>query len=225
VAADHRREHVATAHGQANQQGAGQAVAALLLEWQERGSHEAFETLAAMVLRRLGPLVAATLRGRGIKDPAASDDAISLVLDHLRRLASDSPADRAVTKFAAARSNSADGAGGWGYLRHLARSRARDVARERRRQSPVFSQLRGRGGEEFELTIPGGDAGGEAPPPLTDRLREAARSLEPRQRLLVELLLDGKSQALIAHALDVSEGTVSRLRVRAIKKLRRIIGS
>lgn len=199
-------------------------VAELVVAWQESGSHQAFERLVAAALPRLGPLVAATLLGRGIEDPTASDDAIALVLDHLRRLADTGSDERHVAKFSAARSNSAPSAAGWGYLRQLARSRARDVARERRRQSLVFSQLRGRGGEDFELTIPGSVAGGTAPPPLADRLREAARSLEPRQRLLVELLLDGKSQAVIAHVLGTSEGTVSRLRARAIKELRRILG-
>jgi DNA-directed RNA polymerase specialized sigma subunit len=40
---------------------------------------------------------------------------------------------------------------------------------------------------------------------------------------VVELLLAGKNQALIAHVLDVCEGTVSRLRTRAIAELRQIM--
>ena len=50
-----------------------------------------------------------------------------------------------------------------------------------------------------------------------------ARRSDWRQRLVVELLLEGKSQALIAHVLGVNEGTVSRLRARAIASLRRIL--
>ena len=36
----------------------------------------------------------------------------------------------------------------------------------------------------------------------------------------MELLLEGKNQATIAHVLDVCEGTVSRIRMRAIATLR-----
>jgi DNA-directed RNA polymerase specialized sigma subunit len=36
----------------------------------------------------------------------------------------------------------------------------------------------------------------------------------------MELLLEGKNQATVAHVLDVCEGTVSRLRMRAIATLR-----
>jgi RNA polymerase sigma factor (sigma-70 family) len=224
MGANQGRRDVAATDLQAADRDQQPTVAELVVAWQESGSHEAFERLVAAALPRLGPLVAATLLGRGIEDPAASDDAIALVLDHLRRLVDTGLDERHVAKFCATRSHAAPSDAGWGYLRQLARSRACDVARERRRQSLVFSQLQSRGGEDFELTIPGSAAGGTAPPPLTDRLREAARSLEPRQRQLVELLLDGKSQAVIAHVLGTSEGTVSRLRARAIKELRRILG-
>jgi DNA-directed RNA polymerase specialized sigma subunit len=41
--------------------------------------------------------------------------------------------------------------------------------------------------------------------------------------MVIELLLEGKSQAVISHALDVCEGTVSRLRTRAIASLRSLM--
>ena len=47
--------------------------------------------------------------------------------------------------------------------------------------------------------------------------------LEPRLRTVVELLLEGKSQVVIAHVLVVCEGTVSRLRTRAIAELKRLL--
>lgn len=197
----------------------------LLVEWQETGRHDVFESLVAIVLPRLMGFVAATLVGQGIRDPAAADDTLSLVLDHLRRLAGTGTDDRQVGRFAPARSKGARDDAGWGYLRQLARGRACDVARDRRRQGPVFSQLERHGRESFERIIPAAGSGEVGPPPLADRLREAALSLEPRQRLLVEMLLDGKSQAVIAHMLEVSEGTVSRLRTRALASLRRILGS
>lgn len=196
-------------------------VAELLSEWQETGRHEVFESLVATVRPRLMRFVAATLIVQGIRDPAAADDALSLVLDHLRRLAGTGEDDRQVGRFQPSRSKGARDDAGWGYLRQLARGRACDVARDRRRQSPVLSQLEGHGRELVEQAIAG--AGGGVT--LSDRLRAAARSLEPRQRLLVELLLEGKSQAVIAHVLEVSEGTVSRLRARTLESLRRILGS
>jgi DNA-directed RNA polymerase specialized sigma subunit len=39
----------------------------------------------------------------------------------------------------------------------------------------------------------------------------------------VELLLEGKNQARIAHVLGVCEGTVSRLRARAIASLQSLV--
>ncbi len=52
------------------------------------------------------------------------------------------------------------------------------------------------------------------------RLHNAIPCLPPRERLVMELLLEGKNQATIAHVLDVCEGTVSRLRIRAVATLR-----
>ena len=52
------------------------------------------------------------------------------------------------------------------------------------------------------------------------RLHDAIPHLPNRERLVMELLLEGKTQATIAHVLDVCEGTVSRLRMRAIATLR-----
>ncbi|NBW96972.1 MAG: sigma-70 family RNA polymerase sigma factor, partial [Planctomycetia bacterium] len=63
---------------------------------------------------------------------------------------------------------------------------------------------------------------GEIEADRTTRLHAAIGRLEPRLRTVVELLLEGKSQAVIAHALDVCEGTVSRLRSRAVAELRRM---
>jgi DNA-directed RNA polymerase specialized sigma subunit len=40
---------------------------------------------------------------------------------------------------------------------------------------------------------------------------------------VIELLLDGKSQAVVAHVLDVCEGTVSRIRASVIKSLRQML--
>ena len=55
------------------------------------------------------------------------------------------------------------------------------------------------------------------------RLNEVIARLVPRQRAVIELLREGKSQVVIAHALGVCEGTVSRLRQRAIGELKRLL--
>ena len=56
-------------------------------------------------------------------------------------------------------------------------------------------------------------------------LHDAIGRLEPRDRLVCELLLDGHSQAAIAARLGLSAGTVSRIRHRAIKTLRDDVAS
>ncbi len=47
--------------------------------------------------------------------------------------------------------------------------------------------------------------------------------LPPRERMVIELLLEGKSQAVISHMIGVCEGTASRLRSRATAKLRALM--
>ena len=85
-----------------------------------------------------------------------------------------------------------------------------------------FSQFGVDAAEAFEQQLVASDPAAVSPP-LIDRVRAAATRLEPRQRLLVELLLEGKSQAVIAHVLGVCEGTVSRIRARALERLRAML--
>lgn len=203
-----------------------QSVAILMLLWQEAGSETALESLITTTLSELLREINETLRRRGIRDPSATDDALSLVLDHLRRLpgGGDGPE---VAKFSPARTSSRSRQEcdpGVCYLRQLARARASDVARARRRRHSLpFSALGPDAGTAFEQSIVDSAHGDVGQPPASERLGEAARQLEPRQRMVVELLLEGKSQALIAHMLGVNEGTVSRLRARAIASLRRLL--
>ena len=207
--------------------GASSSVAEQLVAWQATGSEATLETLIHVVRPRLQAAVEKLLRQRGIRDMTAVDDTLSLVLDHLRRLPGVRAGERTVGKFlprAGPSGGPAGGDQGIAYLERLARSRAIDVARRRkRRDSVVFSELRRQGRTPFEETIIGGDAIGTTAPALRDLVCEAARQLEPRQQLLIKLLLAGKSQALIAHVLEVNEGTVSRLRARAIAAIRQIL--
>jgi len=205
------------------------SIARQLIQWQESGSEAAFETLLRNVLARLEQIIATTLRQQGVRDGTVADDALSLVLDHLRRLPGGGNGERNVARFAPRARGplcGPDGDAGVAYLEQLARSRALDAARRRKRERClVFSQLHAARETPFEETIVGDDAIGNTSPTIRDLVCEAAARLEPRQRLLIELLLAGKSQAMIAHVLEVSEGTVSRLRLKAIESLRRILDS
>ena len=203
-----------------------QSVAMLLLSWQETASEQALETLVGIVLPELLRVISETLRRRGVRDPAAADDAVSLVLDHLRRLPGGG-SERRVAPFVPTRAtprSRRERDPGIGYLKQLARARASDVARARRRlRSVPFSALGPDADTPFEQTIAVPSTGAAAAPPAAELLAAAAPELEPRQRFVVEQLLEGKSQAVIAHMLGVNEGTVSRLRARAIDSLRRIL--
>jgi RNA polymerase sigma factor (sigma-70 family) len=202
------------------------SVSLLMLRWQATGTQATFEAIVDQVRPYVERVAEHVLRRHGLRDPAAIDDAVALVLDHLRRLADSQAEERPVAKFAPR----ARGVGsrGWqdpgrAFVLCLATDRARDVARARRRQRSVpFSQIGEKMDEAFEGLLVAPDSSGEGSLPI-DRVREAAARLEPRQRLLIELLLDGKSQAMIAHVLDVSEGTVSRLRGRAIAALQALL--
>lgn len=199
-------------------------VVALLVDWQRTADHTVFAALVAVVRLELRRVVAGVLQGWHIRDPDAVDDALSLVLDHLRRLSGAAPLERRVTEFSLVRcgwSGPPATDPGLAYLRQLARARAIDVARRhRRRRCIVLSQL----GDARRARCE--EAAVEEPCERAralrhDSLRDAVEQLEPRQRAVVDLLLEGKSQATIAHVLGVHEGTVSRLRARAIDALRR----
>jgi RNA polymerase sigma factor (sigma-70 family) len=198
-------------------------VTQLVACWQETGCHVVFERLVREVRPEVERSVERTLWRRGVRDPAAADDAVALVLDHLRRLPGGHASERHVAKFEPRVRRGRHGADlGRSYIGRLAQDRAIDVVRSlRRRKSLPFSQFAADGGRSLEEGLEA--AAAENAIPLIDRLRDALVKLEPRQRMLVELLIVGKSQAVIAHVLGLSEGTVSRLRVRAIATLRRLL--
>ena len=214
-----------------------------LLQWQADGSAAAFEALVRAIMPLLERLASVTLRRHGIADASAIDDAVSLVLDHLRRLSGSVDGERTVARFVPASVQSGwkgpfdkgheddKGHAGAAYVSWLIRERARDVARGRRRESrhaTAFSQLDHLPDRIIDerATLPpyGGDGAG-APEGKVAALHEAIAMLDPRLRTVIELLLDGNSQASIAQALHVCEGTVSRMRGRAIMELRRLLGT
>jgi RNA polymerase sigma factor (sigma-70 family) len=196
------------------------SVSLLLLRWQETGNHAVFEQLLRIIRPQIERVAAKTLQLQGVQDRNAVDDAVALVLDHLRRLPGPGGAERSVGRFAPKRRQEpADP--GRGFVCRLAQDRAVDVVRTRRRQRSVpFSQLEAAEGPGFEVAIPGNAHAGS---PLIDRVRSAAVRLDPRQRTLVEMLLEGKTQAVIAHVLGINEGNVSRLRARTLADLRTLL--
>lgn len=198
----------------------------LLCAWQSTGNHAALEDLIHAVEPVAALVIARVLRQRGIRDPAALDDALALVFNHLRRLPGPAAGEHAVVPFDPTRGTAADH--GRAYLQRLAHDRAIDVARSRRREASrvaTFSALEPGSAATFthraamQATSPESDESEEA----GCMMEEALGQLDPREREVVRLLIEGKSQAVIAHMLGVCGGTVSRLRARVIAKLQAAI--
>jgi RNA polymerase sigma factor (sigma-70 family) len=196
---------------------AGGTVQQLLLCWQTAAEPGAFERLLQLVAPTVLEVAGRILSRHGVRDPGAADDVVSLVFDHLRRLAPTAHDERCVAPFDATRGPTGDSSNaGAAYIVWLARERALDVARKIRRQSRHVRQLDDHDAASME-------SGHETDAEDGDRvtlLHEAIGRLPPRDRLVCELLLDGRSQATIAGLLGLCDGTVSRIRQRVIATLR-----
>lgn len=190
-------------------------VANLLARWQADHDADDFAALVEIIREPLERLAASTLKRDGIRDPGACDEAVALVLERLFRLGSERSA-KTFARFDGDRHGHADGNDpGWIYVRCVARSRAHDVARAVRRRDRRASEY---GRTVAGYSPEGGDAsGGDGD---AGRLRTAIETLDERSRAVLAMMLDGKSQKAIAHMLGVCEGTVSRIRARAIARLR-----
>lgn len=205
-------------------------IASLLLAWQATGAEDGFEDLLDAVRGVIEQVARRVLHRHHIDDPAAVDDAVSLVFDHLRRLPPHARAGRSVAPFRP-RDDRGDGDAGTAYLTWLATERARDVARATRahaRRARPFSQLDDAARHSFtkrcasltspeELYLSDDNADGNR----AARLAEAIPRLDPPLGHVLTMLLKGMSQAAIAAKLRVCEGTVSRMRARAISQLRK----
>lgn len=211
-------------------------VTDLLLAWQAAGRAEHFTALVTAVRPLIERRATTLLRRCGIRNPAAIDDAVSLVLDHLRRLHAASNVERLVASFTprslTAALPDAHEDEGRRYVVWLTKSRTRDIMRAERRRTqktPTFTDA-----FSFQRSTPGRpsaprplmirDAAVEDPDNATDN-RSAmvvgcVRSLPEDQRQIVELLLAGLPQAVIARALGISAGTLSRRKSRAFATLR-----
>lgn len=201
-------------------------IAKALQAWQETADESWLEYVILETRPRLEDVARDVLRHLRIGDWSAVDDTISLVFDHLRRLPLTTTGERAVARFDTNRSTG-DRAGdpGLAYLVWLTRERALDVARKRRRLA-THCRLFATSRQAFLVDRADFDGPTDADDTACDataRLQAALATLEPRLGTVVELLLDGKSQATIAHVLGVCEGTVSRLRTKAIVELKRLM--
>jgi hypothetical protein len=111
-----------------------------LLSWQCNGRIAAFERLVGVARDPVADIAARILRRSGVRDPAAVEDAVALVLDHLRRLPGVAFGERSVAPFEPVRAQSRPGLA---YLTRLAVDRARDVVRQRRRYARRCIKCRG----------------------------------------------------------------------------------
>jgi len=202
-------------------------IESLLLEWQSNGDEQCLEDLVRMIMPLLERVAVRTLRRFGIHDRSAIDDTTSLVFDHLRRLPRQSPGDRPVMPFVADRSrcHCERRDSGAAYMHRLTHDRAIDVVRARRRSARHATPLSEFGDTAWISAFRWTEVEPSDDTPSNDTasasLHHELERLEPRLRTVITMLLEGKSQVTIAHALGVCEGTVSRLRVRAIDELRR----
>jgi len=202
------------------------SITSNLLDWQATGEEACLERLWGIVSPIAHRMITATLHRLGIHDPSAVNETISLLLDHLRRLSASSTSDRPVARFIPrtdARGNTLLADPGLAFIVWLSRERAADVARawrRRNRHATVFSLLDPQTMKHMRAHAATSDDASSLQADLCLRLHEAITHLPPRERLVIELLLEGKNQAVISHVLDVCEGTVSRLRMRAIAMLR-----
>lgn len=185
-------------------------AASLLEAWQTTGDPEDYHRLWKATSTIVESVVHKNLHERGIHDPAAAEEAVSLVMNHLRRLP-----DRGVKKFD--RDKTATG-----YLIWLSSRRSQDVARSIRRRME-FSLGDTRGPIAELLVDPAVDPVGGPDSNAVERLHTAIKALDDRSRLVIDRHLAGEPQAAAAKALGVCEGTITRIRQRAIQKLRELM--
>jgi RNA polymerase sigma factor (sigma-70 family) len=184
-------------------------LAVRLASWQATGCEIDLDAIWREAEPFVSQVARRTLLRMGVRDPAASDDARSLVLNHLRRL----PLGE-VTRFDPTRGSIA-------YLRWLSKRRAVDTARQiRRRQETPISTLSEKDKHLHCLhAVKEENLAAET----ACLLREACATLERRSRLVIEHYLDARPQAETVRVLGVCEGTVTRLRQRAIDRLRLLL--
>jgi RNA polymerase sigma factor (sigma-70 family) len=182
----------------------------LLQAWQAGGGPDDFHQLWKGIKSMVESTVRKTLCRQGIRDPSAADEAISLVMGHLLRLPSGG-----VAKFDGNQSAT-------GYLFWLSSRRCRDVTRSlRRRREVSLSEVERRIAEP--LVESHFDCGEDRHGGMINSLHDAMKALDERSQLVIERYLASEPQIITAKFLGISEGTVTRVRQRAIEKLRKLL--
>jgi RNA polymerase sigma factor (sigma-70 family) len=203
-----------------------QRITALLLAWQETADERHLQRVFETTRRLMERVARSVLVRFGIADASAVDDAVSLVLDHLRRLPGASDQERAVASFRP-RSDADDVDPGENYIVWLTTERTKDVIRARRRRQRMTRTLSSVAGTRRAdaLSWPAATGADEeaVPTDCAATLETMLARLEPSAAMVIRMLLAGKSQKAIATALGVCEGTISRQRARAIERLRSML--
>jgi len=197
-------------------------VERLLEAWQASRAEQVFDEIVHRVSGLIQAASRQTLLKYDIRDLNAVDDVLSLVLDHLRRLAGSGDEELPVAAFQPLKHHRGRGGttacrhdSGRAYVRWLARSRAADIARQRRRDTAIPLDKLAERHEmpvHFQFT------------PLREAFDRVLGFLDERSREVLTLLADGDTQAEIAAKLGVCEGTVSRIRSRAIRHVQERLG-
>ena len=182
----------------------------LLQAWQAGGTPDDFHQLWTGIQSMVESTVRKTLCRQGIRDPSAADEAISLVMGHLLRLPSGGVATFDGNQTAT------------GYLFWLSSRRCRDVTRSlRRRREVSLSEVETRIAEP--LVESHFDCGEDRHGGMINSLHDAIKALDERSRLVIERYLASEPQIVTAKFLGISEGTVTRVRQRAIQRLRELL--
>ncbi len=210
--------------------------AQLLLQWQEHQSDDALSAL----LRSARPLIEAVARRAlhdlGIGADTFLDDTLSLVADHLRRLprtplpgagSHSNDLAREQRRVRAFAPRPGETYSGRRFLTWLTRRRAADVARRHRRRRHLAGSFSECNPDRLQRAVADAALNRFADRESQQRqheridwLHSMLNRLEPIDRLLMELILEGKTLAVIAHVLGCCEGTVCRRRQRIEQWLR-----
>lgn len=203
--------------------GAADTVRHLIDRWQSTADEIWLERLLEVVTPAVHEVTRRILVRHGVRDPDAEDDAVSLVFDHLRRLAHPLPhgggqePERRVAPFEPNRGRRPVAVDtGLAYVAWLSRERALDVVRRQRRLRRRCQLL----DDTIEKHVVASAATTADAGDQTALLHAAIARLPARERLICDLLLAGRSQAEIAGLLGLCGGTVSRIRQRTIAALR-----
>ncbi len=196
-----------------------------LLAWQATGDHDSFALLVESIRVDVAAVARPLLARHGCRGLTAVDEVLALVLDHLRRLASEGSREDCVARFRPGPAGDEDA--GERYITWLTRIRTHDFLRSRRRRSrrsPTFTDMLGRHGDG-DRPSPDGPGSGDRESQGQDNARreclhEALDALGPASRRLMEMILAGTTQKAIADLLGVCEGTVSRRRTAVLARIR-----